>query len=116
MQQPPETMQSEPVPEEQPTHLEIEPTQSEPTPEPEPIPEPKPEKPKKEKLEKPSDINVSDECWDAMVEAKGDKSVKECRKALKPLRKDKDGPCTGKENKKGFKKAVKELCKKEKDD
>lgn len=79
------------------------------------------EKPKKEKLEKPEKIKVSNECWDAMVEAKGDESGKDCKKALSPLRRKKteDGekaPCAGKENKKGFKAAIKELCKKEKDD
>lgn len=79
------------------------------------------EKPKKEKAKKPDNIKVSDECWDAMVEAKGDESGKDCKKALNPLRKKKteDGekaPCAGKENKKGFKKAVSTLCKKEKDE
>ncbi len=79
---------------------------------------PKEEKPKKKKVSKPDDIKVSDECWDAMVEAKGDESGRDCKKALRPLRKgkSKDGdkpPCAGKENKKGFKKAIKNLCKKE---
>ena len=76
---------------------------------------------KKKKTEKPDNIKVSDECWDAMVEAKGDESGRACKKLLNPLRKKKteDGekaPCSGKENKKGFKAAVKELCKEEKDE